>query len=241
MCDDLIAAHGDLPALMPLRPSAGAVRLRPHPGGDEPQAHPQGYLEAIARLRAARSDIAFTSDFIVGFPGETEEDFRATLALAEEVNFATAWPEQAWATREATGAAHDLPRPARLAARRVPPPGPAALCALLLCLLLSMLLSMLLAAGALLAAGLGRCGNGIVEKASGRGVRRRGRQLDEPAELVPSGDAGGGEAVVRPGRHGRRGRGRARRVLPGRVLPVRHRRDLPRITPGLLLKWAARP
>jgi tRNA-2-methylthio-N6-dimethylallyladenosine synthase len=49
------------------------------------------YLEAIARLRAARADLAFTSDFIVGFPGETEEDFRDTLALAEEVNFATAY------------------------------------------------------------------------------------------------------------------------------------------------------
>ncbi len=91
MCDDLIAAHGDLPALMPyvhLPVQSGSDRMlaamnRKHTRAD--------YLEAIARLRAARADLAFTSDFIVGFPGETEQDFRDTLALAEEVNFATAY------------------------------------------------------------------------------------------------------------------------------------------------------
>ena len=49
------------------------------------------YLDTIARLRAARSDLAFTSDFIVGFPGETEADFRDTLTLVDEVGFATAY------------------------------------------------------------------------------------------------------------------------------------------------------
>ena len=91
MCDDLIAAHGDLPALMPyvhLPVQSGSDRMlaamnRKHTRAD--------YLEAIARLRAARADLAFTSDFIVGFPGETEQDFRDTLTLAEEVNFATAY------------------------------------------------------------------------------------------------------------------------------------------------------
>ncbi len=90
-CDDLIAAHGDLPALMPY------VHLPVQSGSDSVLAamnrkHTRkDYLEAIARLRGARGDLAFTSDFIVGFPGETEQDFRDTLALAEEVNFATAY------------------------------------------------------------------------------------------------------------------------------------------------------
>jgi tRNA-2-methylthio-N6-dimethylallyladenosine synthase len=91
ICDDLIAAHGDLPALMPY------VHLPVQSGSDRMLAamnrkHSRGeYLDVIARLRAARADLAFTSDFIVGFPGETEADFRDTLALAEEVNFVTAY------------------------------------------------------------------------------------------------------------------------------------------------------
>jgi len=91
MNDDLIAAHGDLPALMPyvhLPVQSGSDRMlaamnRKHTRKD--------YLDAIARLRAARADLAFTSDFIVGFPGETEADFRDTLTLVEEVGFATAY------------------------------------------------------------------------------------------------------------------------------------------------------
>jgi tRNA-2-methylthio-N6-dimethylallyladenosine synthase len=91
MDDDLIAAHGDLPALMPY------VHLPVQSGSDRILAamnrrHTrQDYLEVIARLRAARSDLAFASDFIVGFPGESEDDFRATLTLADEVGFATAY------------------------------------------------------------------------------------------------------------------------------------------------------
>ena len=49
------------------------------------------YLDAIARMRAAQPAIAFSSDFIVGFPGETEDDFRATLSLIDEVGFAGAF------------------------------------------------------------------------------------------------------------------------------------------------------
>ena len=45
----------------------------------------------IERLRAARPDIAFSSDFIVGFPGESEDDFRDTLTLVDEVGFASAF------------------------------------------------------------------------------------------------------------------------------------------------------
>jgi tRNA-2-methylthio-N6-dimethylallyladenosine synthase len=91
MTDDLIAAHGDLPALMP------SVHLPVQSGSDHiltamNRRHTrQHYLDAIARLRAARADLAFTSDFIVGFPGETEDDFRETLNLVEEVCFAGAY------------------------------------------------------------------------------------------------------------------------------------------------------
>jgi tRNA-2-methylthio-N6-dimethylallyladenosine synthase len=49
------------------------------------------YLDIIARMREARPDIALSSDFIVGFPSETEEDFRATLEVVEEVGFAGAF------------------------------------------------------------------------------------------------------------------------------------------------------
>jgi tRNA-2-methylthio-N6-dimethylallyladenosine synthase len=49
------------------------------------------YLQAIERLRAARNDLAFTSDFIVGFPGETEADFCETLSLIDDVGFAGAY------------------------------------------------------------------------------------------------------------------------------------------------------
>jgi tRNA-2-methylthio-N6-dimethylallyladenosine synthase len=49
------------------------------------------YLRALDRLRAAQPEIAFSSDFIVGFPGESEEDFAATLSLVEEVGFAAAY------------------------------------------------------------------------------------------------------------------------------------------------------
>jgi tRNA-2-methylthio-N6-dimethylallyladenosine synthase len=49
------------------------------------------YRHAIDRFRAACQDIAFSSDFIVGFPGESEEDFRATLALVTQIGYAGAY------------------------------------------------------------------------------------------------------------------------------------------------------
>jgi tRNA-2-methylthio-N6-dimethylallyladenosine synthase len=91
MDDDLIAAHGDLPTLMPY------VHLPVQSGSDRMLAamnrrHTrQDYLDVIARLRQSRGDLALTSDFIVGFPGESAEDFQATLSLIEEVGFATAY------------------------------------------------------------------------------------------------------------------------------------------------------
>ena len=49
------------------------------------------YLRAIERLRAARPDLALTSDFIVGFPGETEDDFARHAALVDEVGYSGAF------------------------------------------------------------------------------------------------------------------------------------------------------
>ena len=91
MDDSLIAAHRDLPALMPqlhLPVQSGSDRVlaamnRRHNRAD--------YLAVIERLRAARPDIAFSSDFIVGFPGESEDDFRDTLHLISEVGYASAY------------------------------------------------------------------------------------------------------------------------------------------------------
>ncbi|MGC1682818.1 MAG: tRNA (N6-isopentenyl adenosine(37)-C2)-methylthiotransferase MiaB [Pseudolabrys sp.] len=91
MDDDLIAAHAELPALMPyvhLPVQSGSDRIlaamnRKHSRDD--------YLRVIERLRAARGDLAFTSDFIVGFPGETEVDFCETLSLIDDVGFVGAY------------------------------------------------------------------------------------------------------------------------------------------------------
>src|SRR5262245_60142100 len=91
MDDDLIAAHRDLQTLMPY------VHLPVQSGSDRILAamnrkHTRkNYLNVITRLRAGRTDLAFTSDFIVGFPGETESDFRDTLTLVDEVGYAGAF------------------------------------------------------------------------------------------------------------------------------------------------------
>src|SRR6184192_1111749 len=89
--DELIAAHRDLAALMPfvhLPVQSGSDRVlaamnRKHTARD--------YLEVIDRFRAARQGIAFSSYFIVGFPGETEGEFAATLALVMQIGYAGAY------------------------------------------------------------------------------------------------------------------------------------------------------
>ena len=91
MADDLIDAHGSVDKLMPflhlpVQSGADAVLQamnRRHTADD--------YRRIVERLRAARPDLALSSDFIVGFPGETERDFAATLALAEQIGFAQAF------------------------------------------------------------------------------------------------------------------------------------------------------
>lgn len=85
--DSLIAVHRDLPQLMPqlhLPVQSGSDRIlaamnRRHTRDD--------YLRIVDRMRSAQPAIAFTSDFIVGFPGETDDDFRQTMQLVKDVGF----------------------------------------------------------------------------------------------------------------------------------------------------------
>ncbi len=91
MDDDLIAAHAEVEALMPylhLPVQAGSDRILKAMNRGHDAEH---YLKLVGRIRAARPDIAMSGDFIVGFPGETEADFEATLALVREVGYAQAY------------------------------------------------------------------------------------------------------------------------------------------------------
>ncbi|MFN7173650.1 MAG: tRNA (N6-isopentenyl adenosine(37)-C2)-methylthiotransferase MiaB [Thermaurantiacus tibetensis] len=87
----LVAAHGRVPALMPflhLPVQSGSDRILAAMNRKHGR---QFYLDLVAAFRRARPDLALSSDFITGFPGETEEDFAETLALVEEVGFAQAY------------------------------------------------------------------------------------------------------------------------------------------------------
>jgi len=91
MGDDLIRAHAEIPGLMPylhLPVQSGSDRVlaamnRKHTGDQ--------YRRLIDRIRAARPDIALSSDFIVGFPGETDAEFEETMRLVEEIGFQSAF------------------------------------------------------------------------------------------------------------------------------------------------------
>ena len=91
MDDALIAAHRDVPQLMPF------LHLPVQSGSDRVLAAmnrrhtAEEYVRLVERLRAARPDLALSSDFIVGHPGETEAEFEATLALVRRVGFAQAF------------------------------------------------------------------------------------------------------------------------------------------------------
>ena len=106
MTDDLIEAHGAVPALMPflhLPVQAGSDQVlermnRKHRASD--------YRRIVERLRAARPDIALASDFIVGFPGESERDFERTLGLVRDVGYAQAYSFK-FSPRPGTPAAAD--------------------------------------------------------------------------------------------------------------------------------------
>jgi len=117
MDEDLIRAHGEVPALMPflhLPVQSGADTVlarmnRRHTADD--------YRRVVDRLRGARPDLALSSDFIVGHPGESEAEFRATLALVEAVGFAQAYSFK-YSPRPGTPAAAEpdqVPEPVKAA------------------------------------------------------------------------------------------------------------------------------
>ncbi|MEM1272815.1 MAG: tRNA (N6-isopentenyl adenosine(37)-C2)-methylthiotransferase MiaB [Pseudomonadota bacterium] len=108
MDDDLIAAFADTPELMPylhLPVQAGSDRIlkamnRKHTA--------DGYRRLIERLRRSRPDLALSGDFIVGFPGETEADFQATLDLVRDIGYAQAYSFK-YSARPGTPAAERAP------------------------------------------------------------------------------------------------------------------------------------
>ena len=91
MTEGLIAAHGDVEKLMPF------LHLPVQSGSDRilkamNRSHSRdSYLRILDRVRTVRPDIAFSGDFIVGFPGETEDDFEETMRLVREVGHAQAY------------------------------------------------------------------------------------------------------------------------------------------------------
>ena len=91
MDDGLVAAHREQPALMPF------LHLPVQSGSDRVLAAmnrghtAQEYRDLVARLRTARPDLALSSDFIVGHPGETDEDFEQTMQLIRDIGFAQAY------------------------------------------------------------------------------------------------------------------------------------------------------
>lgn len=105
MDEDLIEAHGEIEKLMPflhLPVQSGSDKIlkamnRKHTG--------DFYREVIAKLRKARPDIAFSSDFIVGFPGESEQDFEDTLQLVRDVTYSSCY-SFAFSARPGTPAAN---------------------------------------------------------------------------------------------------------------------------------------
>jgi tRNA-2-methylthio-N6-dimethylallyladenosine synthase len=118
MEDDLIAAHGDCAKLMPylhLPVQSGSDRIlkamnRKHTAAE--------YVALIERIRAARPDLLLSGDFIVGFPGETEEDFEATMDLVRTVGYGQAYSFK-YSARPGTPAAEKAPVEASVADDRL--------------------------------------------------------------------------------------------------------------------------
>ena len=91
MTDALIAAHGEVDKLMPylhLPVQSGSDRILKAMN----RSHTvESYLKTLEKVRATRPDIAISGDFIVGFPGESDEDFTATLSIVDAVRYASAY------------------------------------------------------------------------------------------------------------------------------------------------------
>ncbi|TQM93230.1 tRNA (N6-isopentenyl adenosine(37)-C2)-methylthiotransferase MiaB [Roseinatronobacter monicus] len=118
MEDDLIAAHGDEPKLMPylhLPVQSGSDRIlkamnRKHTA--------DSYMRLIERLRAARPDMLLSGDFIVGFPGESDQDFDDTMALVRAVGYGQAYSFK-YSARPGTPAAERAGVPDEVASARL--------------------------------------------------------------------------------------------------------------------------
>jgi tRNA-2-methylthio-N6-dimethylallyladenosine synthase len=116
--DGLVAAHRDLPELMPF------VHLPVQSGSDLILASMNrrhtaiDYRRTVERLRQARPDLALSSDFIVGYPGESDLDFRATLDLVAEIGFAQAYSFK-YSPRPGTPAAAEKQLPESVKAERL--------------------------------------------------------------------------------------------------------------------------
>ena len=118
MDDDLIAAHAEVPQLMPylhLPVQSGSDRILKAMNRKHTAAQ---YLDLIGRIRAARPDILLTSDFIVGFPGETDQDFEDTLSLIRAVGYGAAFSFK-YSARPGTPAAEKPELPAEIADARL--------------------------------------------------------------------------------------------------------------------------
>lgn len=118
MTEDLIRAHAECDKLMPylhLPVQSGSDRILKAMNRKHTAAQ---YLELIGRIRAARPDMLLSGDFIVGFPGETEEDFQATLDLVEAVGYGQAYSFR-YSARPGTPAAERAPVDETVAAGRL--------------------------------------------------------------------------------------------------------------------------
>ena len=121
MSEDLIQTHRDIPGLAPY------LHLPVQSGSDSVlksmnrRHRVADYLDVVARVRAARPDIAFSSDFIVGYPGETDADFDQTLVLVRAVGFASSYafkysPRPGTPAAEMSGQVDEATKARRLAA-----------------------------------------------------------------------------------------------------------------------------
>ncbi|MFT6073017.1 MAG: tRNA-2-methylthio-N6-dimethylallyladenosine synthase [Alphaproteobacteria bacterium] len=119
MSDDLYAAHRDIPKLMPylhLPIQSGSDTILKKMNRKHTAAE---YLDIIAKMRAARPDLALSGDFIVGFPGETDQDFQDTITLIKQVNYASSFSFK-YSPRPGTPAAdHDNQVPENIKAERL--------------------------------------------------------------------------------------------------------------------------